>query len=649
LIAMTAFGLTIVAGDEAGADTLKCQRAIAKAGAQYAQARAKALGKCEVSKVSGKLALATDCESEAKTESSLTKAADKLSASIDKACGGADKVCDGTNDDTAASLGWPATCPDFETEGCTNAIGLGCQGIATCVQCIHSEAVNQAMELYAGALNVENPILDKTLNKCQQTIIKATQAFLNSKSKALQKCWDARLNGKHMADCPDPGDGKAAAAIQKAEQKKIDSICKACGGADKVCGGGDDLTPTQIGFAPDCPDVVVPGGANCEDASVTSLGEIVACVDCVTEFKVDCMDRAQVPEFGAYPSECNPVTGPTPTATETPTATPTPTSSPTPCTPADVPAGLHARQVVVEGVTRTYDLYVPSGCVGVACPLVLDFHGFTSNKSDHRLLSGFGSLADLADFVVAFPQGRFGLPAGNPDGESPNPLDGPSWNAGACCGRAVTDAAADVAFARTLVGDASCQTPVDASRVYATGLSNGGGMAHRLACEAADVFAAVAPIASPLLLDPLSSCVPARSVPIIHLAGLTDPIVPYAGGTVLFPEDGPACSPTMLSIGTVPSAAASLARWRDLNGCGTGGPDQTIPKGTGACEVYDTSCPAGVEVQLCSITGDNGAGNSFACFFVPSCYDGHVLYCTPDIANVALEAWTFLSRFALTP
>ena len=102
---------------------------------------------------------------------------------------------------------------------------------------------------------------DKTLNKCQHAIGKATSAFLSSKSKALQKCWDAKLNGEAIASCVPPlaGDGKYLAAIAKAETKKIATICKACGGADKGCdqavttptttvlgtGGSDDLTPAD--------------------------------------------------------------------------------------------------------------------------------------------------------------------------------------------------------------------------------------------------------------------------------------------------------------------------------------------------------------------------------------------------------------------
>ncbi len=135
------------------------------------------------------------------------------------------------------------------------------------------------------------------------------------------------MNGKHADTCPNalalagtPAQ-KAAAAIAKAESKKITAICKACGGADQACddtitapdgltiagsGTGDDLTPGQIGFVATCSDVKVPGGGPYCNQQVTTLADLVECVDCVSEFKVDCVDRARVPEFGVYPCECNP-------------------------------------------------------------------------------------------------------------------------------------------------------------------------------------------------------------------------------------------------------------------------------------------------------------------------------------------------------
>ncbi len=304
----------------ADAQISKCQRTIAKAGSQAVQAKIKALSKCEEGKAKGSIPSCPD----QKATDAVNKANAKLSDAIAKSCGGDDKVCGGvtTNEFTPAALGWPSRCPDFERGVCDNEIGSSCNDITTCMQCIGDAAANQAVDLYYDALAPSGG--NKALLKCQTTIGKAASAFLVSKTKALQKCWDARLNGKHSNSCVPPavGDGKYLAAITKAEDKKIAAICKACGGADKACGGGDDFTVAQIGFASDCFDLTVPtpGGANC-GGPITTLQDIVDCVDCVTEFKADCTDQLQVPQFvSPYPTECSDgcilpaPTGPCPTS-----------------------------------------------------------------------------------------------------------------------------------------------------------------------------------------------------------------------------------------------------------------------------------------------------------------------------------------------
>lgn len=298
----------------ASAQVAKCQRTIAKANSQFVQARVKALSKCEEGVVKSGVGTCPD----AKAQASLDKAESKMVAAIGKSCGGSDKVCGGIIDDgefNRDDLGWPKECPPFEKNGCNNTIGeFSCEGIAECLSCIGVAATDQAMDLYYDELVLPSGN-DKPLNKCQISIGKASSAFFNSKNKALQKCQDARLNSKHNLDCfpPSVGDGKYAAAIAKAETKKISTICKACGGADKVCGGGDDLTAAAIGFGATCPPVTVPHGGTVCGGPITDLNSIVACVDCVTEFKADCLDALAVPQTAAYPAECNACTAPAPT------------------------------------------------------------------------------------------------------------------------------------------------------------------------------------------------------------------------------------------------------------------------------------------------------------------------------------------------
>ncbi len=216
---------------------LKCKRGIAKNASKFYAAKTKILQKCEENVVKTGSGSCPDATATGK----IANAVSKLASGIGKACGGDDKVCGGilTNEEPPAGLGWPAACPNFESNAspdCSAAIA-DCSDIAACIACVGEAAVDQAVALYYGSLLPSSP--GSALNKCQQAIGKASAKFVLAKEKSIQKCWDARMTGKHAGTCPDalaPAGStpqKAALAIAKADTKKITTICKACGGADK--------------------------------------------------------------------------------------------------------------------------------------------------------------------------------------------------------------------------------------------------------------------------------------------------------------------------------------------------------------------------------------------------------------------------------
>lgn len=167
----------------------------------------------------------------------------------------------------------------------------------------------------------------------------------------------------------------------------------------------------------------------------------------------------------------------------------------------------------VDGESRRYTLFVPASVADPA-PLVIDLHGLSESADEQEARSSMRVKAAAEGFVVAQPRGRSAIPY---------------WESSAE-GTAVTG---DVAFLRAVVDDVALQVSIDRARVYATGLSNGGGMANRLACEAADVFAAVAPVAGAYTQHEV--CAPVRPVPMMIFHGDADPVVPYAGVGELFP------------------------------------------------------------------------------------------------------------------
>lgn len=338
VLVATSLGLPV----NAGAEPIKCQAAIIKAAGAFVQAETQARQKCEANRV--KKGTSAGACPDTKTEVRLAKTVAKLVGTVDKpgdiakACCGKDKDCGTMDDDLPGTLAWPLECPNFEDGTCTGTIATGAD-IATCLRCIGQAAVAQAIALSYGSLSLlpGKPITkaEKALNKCQATIGKAAATFLLAKSKALRTCW-ATVNKNGTGSCPD---AKAQAVIDGADAKKAFAIRTACCGKDRACGTGDanDFVPTEIGFVATCPTLGPTGPSPACGGAVTTLEDLIQCVDCVTAFQVDCADRAAVPAFAPYPAACNegqlvvtptPFEG-TPTAPQTPTATSTPTLTPT--------------------------------------------------------------------------------------------------------------------------------------------------------------------------------------------------------------------------------------------------------------------------------------------------------------------------------
>lgn len=321
----------------------KCQRTINKETAKFLQGESKTISKCELSKVKGKIAGSTVCiRDDVKTVGKLAKIESKKIAKLNKACGGDDKVCGGdlTDESGSEAIGFGASCPGFEGRGLcvggsndgdicgadTDCTGGGacatcdgsiapndCTDAVTCVDCIAAVATRQMNDLLVDNLVATDPKAQKAENKCQQKILKEAWKFYQAKSKILQKCWDKRVLGKHADFCPDAGAAqgseaqKAAAKIAKAEVKKVAKMCKACGGDDKLCGGGDDIPLASVySPAPTCPAVTLPVApfTDCGAITVASMQELVDCIDCVAEFKVDCTAINNVPSLAVYPAAC---------------------------------------------------------------------------------------------------------------------------------------------------------------------------------------------------------------------------------------------------------------------------------------------------------------------------------------------------------
>lgn len=237
------------------------------------------------------------------------------------------------------------------------------------------------------------------------------------------------------------------------------------------------------------------------------------------------------------------------------------------------------QELQVQG--RKVLVHLPSGYDATRpAPLVLAFHGGGGHAEYMADDSHYGlqKKADEAGFVVAFPNGYSRLPGGR----------FATWNAGGCCGDARDRGVDDVGFARAVVAALEARYRIDAGRVFATGMSNGGMLSHRLACEAADVFRAVASVAG---TDATASCTPSRPISVLHLHARDDDHVLFDGGA------GPGAFRDDSKVMAFVSVPETISRWVARDHC-TAAPQRTLDVPGARCEAH-TGCAGGVTVELC--------------------------------------------------
>lgn len=169
-----------------------------------------------------------------------------------------------------------------------------------------------------------------------------------------------------------------------------------------------------------------------------------------------------------------------------------------------------------DGLDRTYLLHLPEGYTGdMELPLVIAMHGGVGNAFNIENQSGFSLEADEENFIVVYPEGALNL------------INIRTWNAGYCCAYAANNNIDDVGFINALIDHLIGELAIDENLIYATGMSNGGMMAYRLACELSDRIAAIGPVACTMVAE---ECGPNRPVPVIQFHSYLDENIPYQGG-----------------------------------------------------------------------------------------------------------------------
>ena len=277
-----------------------------------------------------------------------------------------------------------------------------------------------------------------------------------------------------------------------------------------------------------------------------------------------------------------------------------------------------------EGETRTYRIYKSKASHKSTAPVLLVLHGGGGSGSSMEglTLGQFNRIADKHGVIVVYPDGV-----------------GRSWNDGRSDlkTKAVREGIDDVGFLRALVAHIAEHEAVNSNRIYATGISNGGLMSYRLACDAADFVAAVAPVAANLSVELAAECRPSRMAPIAIIEGTDDPLMPWVGGEikVLWSRHG-----------QVLSAQESFERWIKLGDCALpithAAHDRIANDGTSVIRHVARECTDGAEVRLYEILGGGHTWPSGSPYL-----GARIVGKVSHELNASEEIWSFVSRFSL--
>jgi polyhydroxybutyrate depolymerase len=277
-----------------------------------------------------------------------------------------------------------------------------------------------------------------------------------------------------------------------------------------------------------------------------------------------------------------------------------------------------------DELERVLRIYAPADHDG-PLPLLFVLHGGGSSAGNMEWLTenAFERIADRDGVLVVYPEGI-----------------GNSWNDGRqdLRAEAAQRGIDDVGFLRGLPAEIAASYDIDPARVYSTGISNGGFMSFRLACDAADVFAAVAPVTANLAADVAPQCRPARPISVAIVNGTEDPLVPWNGGQVrvLFTRRG-----------EVLSTPATLDRWREIDDCGqvdTSPVIDNVADDQTTLRRHLARCARGTEIVLFEIIG---GGHTWpgGVQYLPELLVGR----TSRELEASETIWEFLRRFRIEP
>jgi polyhydroxybutyrate depolymerase len=239
-----------------------------------------------------------------------------------------------------------------------------------------------------------------------------------------------------------------------------------------------------------------------------------------------------------------------------------------------------SRTITVQHLQRNFLYHLPEKRLAThPLPLVFVLHGGGSEARRMPRFTGMDSIADREKFIVVYPQGYHR-----------------HWNDGR---KDINESVDDIAFFQAMINYFEEHDRIDPRRIYATGISNGGFMVQRLACEMSTQLAAVASVAATMSEDLAVRCKPAQPISVLFMNGTSDPIVPYQGGEVHIGRS---------KRGAVLSTQQAVEKWLTTDGCADEPIQDTLADRNpfDHTRVYRTrymNCRQGTAVELYTIAG----------------------------------------------
>lgn len=221
--------------------------------------------------------------------------------------------------------------------------------------------------------------------------------------------------------------------------------------------------------------------------------------------------------------------------------------------------------VTYQGITRQVVFIHPSTTSSTKAPAIVMLNGNGGSPIDLANNTRAGTLAANMGYWVILA-----------------PMANGQWNMNAYN---TTDTVDDVGFLKTLISTAVQQYPIDSTRVSMAGMSEGGFMTMRMACEAPQLLASVSAVAAEMINGETRKCTPTRPLPTLYVMGTADPVVPYPGNS------------------TLSGAANAFGIWAGFNACNTSQNSlqalpTTVNDGTSVTLQHNAACTSHGEVDL---------------------------------------------------